>query len=109
RGTAAAAHQVACGALMSGQRQLAVDESDDGVRQQVRFGQLPARRQAHSGTGSARTALTRLLAGIAHAVDLTVLCSARRRSSAARSCWRPRWILLLTVPSFTPSVAPISS
>src|ERR1700731_3625306 len=34
-----------------------------------------------------------------------LLCAARY----SRSAWRPRWIRLRTVPSFTPSVAPISS
>ena len=46
--------------------------------------------------------------------DLLQLSSPPRRRrgdapSELRSAARPRWILLLTVPSFTPSVAPISS
>jgi len=35
--------------------------------------------------------------------------AARRRSKELRNAARPRWILLRTVPSFTLSVAPISS
>ena len=37
------------------------------------------------------------------------LRAARFRSRAVRRAARPRWILLRTVPSFTPRVAPISS
>src|SRR6478609_6939116 len=77
--------QVRVGAVPFGSAELAVDQ-----------GGQPVTEMAHGSP--LRTRALRWSAG-----------AGLRCSSAERSWARPRWILLRTVPSFTPRVAAISS
>lgn len=97
--------QVGQDALTHVVRQLAVHQGGKPVTQ-VLFG--------GGRTDSAHSAPPSLPApGAPTAAPASARCSARaageRCLSALRRCERPRWIRLRTVPSFTPSVAAISS
>ena len=107
--TTCAAHSGHCREVLGGAGvraggELAVDVGGDGLRREV---VLPPVRERSPRSANARQPLATPSSSCT--VGDPPRGRRRRRSSELRSAARPRWILLLTVPSFTPSVAPISS